>query len=134
MILDVRELAEIQQGNIPSSLPLPLSLLEDSLKLDPLGWESKLGFRKPGRDQPIVLYCRSGKRSQSAMDKMTQEGDIENRFSKSVGPVVVIHADPYHALLLTVFSSTLRCSIRNYTGSWLDWSEKYKPSEDEDDF
>lgn len=86
MILDVRELAEIQQGNIPSSLPLPLSMLEDSLKLDPLAWEEKLGFKKPGRDQPIVVYCRSGKRSQSAMDKMTTEGDVEHRFTKSVHP------------------------------------------------
>lgn len=82
MILDVRELAEIQQGNIPSSLPLPLSLLEESLKLDPQEWEERLGFRKPGRDQPIVVYCRSGKRSQSAMDKMTLEGNVEDRFTK----------------------------------------------------
>lgn len=90
MILDVRELAEIQQGNIPSSLPLPLSMLEDSLKLDMVGWEEKLGFRKPGRDQPIVVYCRSGKRSQSAMDKMTNEGNVEDRFTKSVSTDVTV--------------------------------------------
>lgn len=82
MILDVRELAEIQQGNIPSSLPLPLSILDEALKLDPMAWEKRLGFKKPGRDQPIVVYCRSGKRSQSALDKMTGEISVEDRFTK----------------------------------------------------
>jgi len=82
MILDVREIPEIQQGNIPSSLPLPLSRLEEALKLDPKEWAEVLGFTKPGRDQPIVVYCRSGKRSQSAMDKLTQEGPVEDRFTK----------------------------------------------------
>jgi rhodanese-related sulfurtransferase len=83
VILDVREPAEIAEGNIPFSLPLPLSVLPDAITTPLEEWESKFGFKKPRRDQPIVVYCRSGRRSTSAMEMM-QEADVDRRFTKYV--------------------------------------------------
>ena len=132
-IIDVREREEILQGNIPSSLPLPLSRLSEALKMDAAEWEKEFTFAKPAPDQPIVVYCRSGKRSASAKEQMESLPPRE-KFTKCV-----VRAPgglrPRLAQGLTSSSppSSSRSSIRNYSGSWLDWSAKDVPKVDEDD-
>ncbi|KAI8453563.1 Rhodanese-like domain-containing protein, partial [Phakopsora pachyrhizi] len=66
--LDVREQDEVIQGNIPSSVNLPLSNYEKSLDLHDDDFKSLNSFKKPVKDQKIVVYCRSGKRSQTAVE------------------------------------------------------------------
>ncbi|THH16767.1 hypothetical protein EW146_g3933 [Bondarzewia mesenterica] len=73
-LIDVREPDEVIQGNIPSSVNLPLSVLSGSLQLDPVEFEEKFGFRKPLQSQEIIFYCRSGKRSASASDVAKRNG------------------------------------------------------------
>lgn len=63
----MREADEVIQGNIPSSVNLPLSSLEKSLDVHPDDFFKSFGFRKPKPDQSIIFYCRSGKRSETAM-------------------------------------------------------------------
>lgn len=53
---------------------LPLSTLPNSLHLDPATFKAQFGFAKPWRDQEIVFYCRSGKRSASACDIAKRNG------------------------------------------------------------
>lgn len=53
-VVDVREPQEWAEGLLPGALRLPLSRLE---ALAPLYLE---------REQPVLLYCRSGNRSQEA--------------------------------------------------------------------
>ncbi|KDQ63866.1 hypothetical protein JAAARDRAFT_29918 [Jaapia argillacea MUCL 33604] len=73
-IVDVREPDEVVQGSIPSSVNLPLSVIANSLHLDPVIFKEKHGFEKPKKDQELVFYCRSGKRSASASDVAKRNG------------------------------------------------------------
>ncbi|MER3555890.1 MAG: rhodanese-like domain-containing protein [Meiothermus sp.] len=61
-VVDVREPEEWSEGLLPGALRLPLSRLE---ALAPLYLE---------REQPVLLYCRSGNRSQEALKKLQDLG------------------------------------------------------------
>lgn len=89
LLLDVRERDEIQQGNIPTSLPLPLSELKEALGLEPDEFQAKYTYQKPKADQPIVVYCRSGRRSESALEMLRDAGTKEHRFTKFVSFFIV---------------------------------------------
>lgn len=73
-LIDVREPDEVIQGSIPSSVNLPLSEIANALALNEADFKEKYGFEKPRRDQEIVFYCRSGKRSASAGDVAVRNG------------------------------------------------------------
>ena len=73
-LIDVREPDEVIQGSIPSSVNLPLSVLANSLYLQQNAFKAKHGFDKPGKEQEIVFYCRSGKRSATACDIAKRNG------------------------------------------------------------
>jgi rhodanese-related sulfurtransferase len=73
-LIDVREPDEVMQGSIPSSVNLPLSVLVNSLHLNPQTFRAQHGFEKPKKTQEIVFYCRSGKRSASACDIARRNG------------------------------------------------------------
>ncbi|CCM02198.1 uncharacterized protein FIBRA_04278 [Fibroporia radiculosa] len=73
-LIDVREPDEVRLGSIPSAVNLPLSVLSGSLHLDPVIFQERFGFQKPGRDQDIVFYCRSGKRAFTACDIAKRNG------------------------------------------------------------
>lgn len=75
-------------------------------------------FRKPSKQQPIILYCRSGKRSETALDLAKKRG-----YSKYVSA----------SLTCTHIVEPIGNSARNYQGSWLDWSAKQKQNPDYDD-
>lgn len=63
MVLDVREHSEFNQGHIASARHIPLGQLRDSVRtLDKF------------REQPIVVNCRSGRRSASACALLRKEG------------------------------------------------------------
>ncbi|CAE6518106.1 unnamed protein product [Rhizoctonia solani] len=90
-LIDVRELDEIAQGSIPSSVPLPLSVFAEALRAPEDEFRNKHGFKKPTQNQEIIVYCRSGKRSATA-------SDIANKYGYT--------------------------NVKNYAGSWLDWSKR----------
>ena len=73
-LIDVREPDEVILGSIPSSVNIPLSTLSEALYMNPVRFKEKFGFEKPKRDQEIVFYCRSGKRSASASDIALKNG------------------------------------------------------------
>lgn len=62
-IIDVRTPEEFASGHVPGARNIPLDDLEANL---------------PGlaalKDQPVVVYCRSGRRAGIALEKLTQEG------------------------------------------------------------
>jgi rhodanese-related sulfurtransferase len=59
-IVDVRSQDEFDAGHIPAARHVPLERLEGDPGLD--------------RDQPVVLYCRSGERSGMAADAFAASG------------------------------------------------------------
>lgn len=71
---DVREPEEVIQGNVPSSVNLPLSSFDKTLQLSNDDFLRQNGFPKPSRDQPMIVYCRSGKRSATAKEVANSKG------------------------------------------------------------
>ncbi|KWU41640.1 Rhodanese-like protein, partial [Rhodotorula sp. JG-1b] len=68
LLIDVREPNEVALGSIPSSVNLPLSTFEKNLSMDEGDFTRVNGFHKPTKQQPMIFYCRSGVRAQTAVD------------------------------------------------------------------
>jgi len=71
LLLDVREPAEFAKARIPGSLNVPRGVLEQACEWDHDETVPKL---VTGRTRPIVVVCRSGKRSVLAADTLQQLG------------------------------------------------------------
>jgi len=61
-VVDVREPEEWREGVLPGALRLPLSKLPS------------LAAQYLERDKPVLLYCRSGNRSQEARETLRKLG------------------------------------------------------------
>lgn len=62
LVLDVRTPAEFAQGHVPNALNIPFDQL--AARVEEL----------PAKDRPIVLYCRSGRRSAIAARTLRDRG------------------------------------------------------------
>ncbi len=63
IIIDVRTPQEYAEGNLPGSVNLPLDQFEQEFQA-----------LVADKSQPVVLYCRSGRRSGVALDMMQDAG------------------------------------------------------------
>ncbi len=54
------------QGMIPSAVNIPLTMLGESLQLDPEAFKAEYGYDKPKEDQQVIFYCRKGLRITAA--------------------------------------------------------------------
>lgn len=63
-IVDVRTLAEYEEGRISGALLLPNEDITEETAIDMF----------PDKDQLLLVYCRSGNRSQQASDKLVSYG------------------------------------------------------------
>lgn len=71
LLIDVRTPEEIEQlGKIPTSINIPLSVVEqelsDNVKAE--DFKQKYGRDKPAKDTQIIFTCRSGRRAQQAAE------------------------------------------------------------------
>lgn len=71
VLLDVREPAEFSLLRIPGAINVPRGVLEQSCEWD---YDETAPLLASGREQEIVVICRSGKRSALAADAMQQMG------------------------------------------------------------
>ena len=71
VLLDVREPSEFKMLHIPGSINVPRGVLEQSCEWD---YDETLPLLASGRDQEIVVICRSGKRSVLAADMLLRMG------------------------------------------------------------
>ncbi len=71
LLLDVREPQEFATLRIPGSLNVPRGVLEQSCEWD---YDETEPVLASGRDQDIVVICRSGKRSVLAADILLRMG------------------------------------------------------------
>ncbi len=72
-VIDVREPAEYAAGHVPGAASIPRGVLE--FEVD--GHPAVNGERDPAlahRDQPVVVYCRSGGRSALAAEALLRLG------------------------------------------------------------
>ncbi|GAB5593420.1 hypothetical protein Unana1_08320 [Umbelopsis nana] len=65
-LIDVRENDEFQIGHIPSALNIPLATFRETMSLPNEQWVAKWGRDKPALEDRLVIYCRSGRRSNLA--------------------------------------------------------------------
>ena len=70
-LLDVREPAEFAMFKIPGSINVPRGVLEQSCEWD---FDETVPELASGRDQEIVVICRSGMRSVLAADMLLRMG------------------------------------------------------------
>ena len=63
LLVDVRTKEEFEEGHIPGAINLPVEEIGDS--------QPQL---LPNKDQVLLLYCRSGRRSQEAANKLAGMG------------------------------------------------------------
>ena len=63
IILDVREQDEYDQGHIPGAILIPYTEIEERASTD-----------LPDRDELILVYCRSGRRSKIASESLAELG------------------------------------------------------------
>lgn len=74
-IIDVREPDEVLAGIIPSAVSVPLSQFDQAFNSNKAAdFRKKFAFDRPAFDDKIVFYCRSGKRSQQALEFATKNG------------------------------------------------------------
>jgi rhodanese-related sulfurtransferase len=71
ILLDVREPAEFDLLRIPGSINVPRGILEQSCEWD---YDETVPELAAGREQEIVVICRSGKRSVLAADMLQRMG------------------------------------------------------------
>ena len=63
IVVDVRTLEEYNEGHIPNAISIPLETIENKA-------EAKL----KNKDDLILVYCRSGRRSREAALKLIEKG------------------------------------------------------------
>lgn len=78
-LIDVREPNEVSQGIIPAAVNVPLSEFAaafnpESESPSSTDFERKFSFPRPKYDDPIIFYCRSGRRSQQALEEAQKRG------------------------------------------------------------
>jgi rhodanese-related sulfurtransferase len=74
-IIEVREPDEVQAGMIPAAVNVPLTQFEKAFA--PNGgadFQEKFSFPRPSFNDQLVFYCRSGKRSEQALQMAKKNG------------------------------------------------------------
>ena len=66
MPLTVREKEELSHGMIPGAKHIPLGGFEEALDLDAKTFLELYHFPKPKKEELLILYCRTGNRSEFA--------------------------------------------------------------------
>ncbi|KAF9157942.1 hypothetical protein DFQ26_008160 [Actinomortierella ambigua] len=68
VLIDVREPGEVTQGVIPTSHHIPVGTLQEALTLEAKEFEARFGFKKFDKNDEVIFYCRSGRRSGIAFE------------------------------------------------------------------
>jgi len=75
ILIDTREPGELQNtGRIPGSVNIPVTSQPEAFFLPAEEFEDRFGFERPGKDQEVVFYCKSGVRSRAAAELARRAG------------------------------------------------------------
>ncbi|KAK3819671.1 MAG: Rhodanese-like domain-containing protein [Benniella sp.] len=77
-LIDVRDVNEVELGVIPTAHHIPLGELRGALtsfpSLSDQEVSEKFGLKKFGKDNEVIFYCRSGRRSKLAFELAQELG------------------------------------------------------------
>ena len=74
ILIDVRQPDELLYGMIPTAKNISLPELEEAFLLTEREFVKKYGFAKPNKKGKIIMYCRTGGRSQTATRLLVNQG------------------------------------------------------------
>lgn len=80
LLLDVREDYELAYGKIKDAFWIPSSTFDDFFDLDEESFLRKYSFSKPSKEVEIVLYCRSGYRSDILAKVLESKGYLASNY------------------------------------------------------
>ncbi|MEK6967232.1 MAG: rhodanese-like domain-containing protein [Nanoarchaeota archaeon] len=83
ILIDVREKIELKNGIIPTSHHIPLQEFLKSLTISAEDFKKKHGFSLSKKDR-LILYCRSGNRSEFATKMALKLGFNAENFVGSI--------------------------------------------------
>ncbi|KAF9784817.1 hypothetical protein IL306_007090 [Fusarium sp. DS 682] len=67
VLVDVREPGELfETGKIPGAINIPITTAAQSFHIPEDDFEDMYGFKRPGKDQELVFYCKAGVRARAA--------------------------------------------------------------------
>ncbi|KAJ2827941.1 hypothetical protein FBU31_003044 [Coemansia sp. 'formosensis'] len=69
-LIDVREPHEVAAGRVPTATNIPLGEVAAAFALAPAEFKVKYGIDRPTSSEETIFYCRSGKRSQDAINQV----------------------------------------------------------------
>lgn len=70
LLVDVRTKEEVEKGQIPGSIHIPVDSVGSALALDPEEFKAKYGVAKPPLDAPeLIFHCQMGRRGGLATEK-----------------------------------------------------------------
>ncbi|KAJ2465996.1 hypothetical protein GGI02_004371 [Coemansia sp. RSA 2322] len=69
-LIDVREPHEVAGGKVPTAINVPLGEVAAAFALPGPEFKAKYGIERPTASEETIFYCRSGKRSQDAIDQV----------------------------------------------------------------
>lgn len=72
LIVDVRTPEELKQnGEIPNTINIPLAHIPVIFSVNSAEFEDEYGVPKPGENDPIIVFCKMGVRSEMAKKLLT---------------------------------------------------------------
>src|SRR3989344_4946141 len=84
VLIDIREPHELEFGMIPTAKNLPLSELPYALNLSDDEFKARYKFKKPKTKDDLILYCRTGGRSDRAALFMRGKGYAARNYKGSI--------------------------------------------------
>ncbi|CAG5990424.1 thiosulfate:glutathione sulfurtransferase isoform 2-T2 [Menidia menidia] len=80
ILVDVRSKEEVDRGQIPGSIHIPVETVETAFAMDPEEFKAKYGVPKPPADAPeLVFHCQVGRRGAVATNKAYELGYVNAR-------------------------------------------------------
>ncbi|KAJ2796615.1 hypothetical protein H4R20_005474 [Coemansia guatemalensis] len=70
VLIDVREPNEVAEGRVPTAVNIPLGDVAAAFAMPSEEFIAKYRIDRPSGEEETIFYCRSGKRSQSAIDQV----------------------------------------------------------------
>ncbi|KAJ2159860.1 hypothetical protein GGF46_002699 [Coemansia sp. RSA 552] len=69
-LIDVREPHEVAEGRVPTAVNIPLGDVAAAFAMPSEEFIARYRIDRPSGEEETIFYCRSGKRSQKAIDEV----------------------------------------------------------------